>query len=72
MIVDNITLEDFIEFKKIGLELISGYYWSGDRDYRIQDEIRKIFNKRLEYKKQHDPFQQLYKLIMNSCYGKTI
>ncbi|KAK8836043.1 hypothetical protein M9Y10_040103 [Tritrichomonas musculus] len=72
MVVDNITLEDLIEFQKIEFELIRGYYWPGDRDYRIQDEIRKIFNKRLEYKKQHNPLQQLYKLIMNSCYGKTI
>ncbi|KAK8836564.1 hypothetical protein M9Y10_037498 [Tritrichomonas musculus] len=72
MVVDNITLEDLIEFQKIEFELIRGYYWSGARDYRIQDEIRKIFNKRLEYKKQHNPLQQLYKLIMNSCYGKTI
>ena len=72
MVVDNITLEDLIEFQKIEFELIRGYYWPGARDYRIQDEIRKIFNKRLEYKKQHNPLQQLYKLIMNSCYGKTI
>ena len=26
----------------------------------------------MEYKKQKNPLQQLYKLIMNSCYGKTI
>ena len=72
MVVDNITLEDLIEFQKIEFEIIRGYYWPGNRDYRIRDEIRKIFNKRLEYKKQKNPLQQLYKLIMNSCYGKTI
>ena len=38
----------------------------------IQDEIKKIFQKRVDYKKQKNPLQQLYKLIMNSCYGKTI
>ncbi len=68
----NITLEDLIEFQKIEFEFIRGYYWAGKRDYSIQEEIKKIFNKRLEYKKQHNPLQQLYKLIMNSCYGKTI
>ena len=72
MIVDNITLEDLIEFQKIEFELIRGYYWDGERDYTIQEEIRKIFQKRLDYKKQKNPLQQLYKLIMNSCYGKTI
>ena len=30
------------------------------------------FNKRLEYKALNNPLQELYKLIMNSCYGKTI
>ena len=72
MIVDNIYLEDLINFQGIEFELIKGYYWDGKKDYRIRDEIRKIFNKRVEYKKQKNPLQQLYKLIMNSCYGKTI
>ncbi len=72
MVVDNITLEDFIEFQQIEFKLIRGYYWDGKRDYRIQKAIRDIFNKRLEYKKQNNPLQNLYKLIMNSTYGKTI
>ena len=72
MVVDNITLEDLIEFQKIEFEFIRGYYWSGKRDYTIQNEIRNIFNKRIEYKKQKNPLQNLYKLIMNSTYGKTI
>ena len=72
MYVDNIELEDLINFQKIEFEFVKGYYWSGKRDYSIQKEIRNIFNKRLEYKKQKNPLQQLYKLIMNSCYGKTI
>lgn len=72
MIVDNITLEDLMEFQKIDFRIIRGYYWPGERDYTIQEEIKKIFEKRVEYKKQKNPLQQLYKLIMNSCYGKTI
>lgn len=72
MIVDNITLEDLIEFQKITFNVIRGYVWNGKRDYRIRYAIKKIFNKRLEYKAQHNSLEQLYKLIMNSCYGKTI
>ncbi len=72
MVVDNITLEDLIEYQKIEFQILRGYYWSGERDYTIQEQIRKIFEKRVEYKKQKNPLQQLYKLIMNSCYGKTI
>lgn len=72
VIVDNIFLEDLINFQQIEFELIKGYYWDGKKDYRIQEEIKKIFQKRVEYKQQKNPLQQLYKLIMNSCYGKTI
>ena len=72
MTVDNITLEDLIEFQQITFDVIRGYVWNGKRDYRIRDAIKKIFNKRSEYKEQHNSLEQLYKLIMNSCYGKTI
>ena len=78
MTVDNIALEDLVEFQKITYDIIKGYYWTGNRDYRIRDVIQEIFNKRVEYKKDKDangnpnPLEQLYKLIMNSCYGKTI
>ena len=72
MKVDNIMLEDLIEFQKIEFQVIKGYVWNGKRDYKIQQVIEQIFNKRLEYKKQHNPLEQLYKLIMNSSYGKTI
>ena len=70
--VDDIYLNDLIQFQHIEFELIRGYYWDGARDYSIQKVIRRIFNKRLEYKKVHNSLQQVYKLIMNSCYGKTI
>ena len=70
--VNDIELEDLIKYQHIEFDLIRGYYWDGKKDYRIQDFIKMLFNKRLEYKKQHNPLQQLFKLIMNSCYGKTI
>ena len=72
MVVDNIFLEDLVEFQKITYDVIRGYCWSGKKDYRIQEEIKRIFEKRLEYKKTDNPLQELYKLIMNSCYGKCI
>ena len=43
--VDNIRLEDLIEFQKIEFELIRGYYWNGKRNYTIQRIIRRLFNK---------------------------
>ena len=72
LVVDNIYLEDLINFQYITFDVIRGYGWTGKKDYRIQKVIKQIFNKRLEYKKTNNPLQQLYKLIMNSCYGKCI
>ena len=64
--------EDLIEFQQIEFQVIKGYVWNGNRDYRIQETIEKVFNSRLKYKAEHNPLEQLYKLIMNSSYGKTI
>ena len=79
MFVDDIYLEDLVKFQKIEFKVIRGYYWTGKKDYTIQEEIRRIFNKRVEYKNEiqpdgskGNPLQTLYKLIMNSCYGKCI
>ena len=35
MKVDNIMLEDLIEFQKIEFQVIKGYVWNGKRDYKI-------------------------------------
>ena len=72
MVVDNIALEDLIRYQKIEFNLVKGYYWNEGSDPTIQAVIRDIFQKRVEYKRQKNPLQQIYKLIMNSCYGKTI
>ena len=72
MVVDNIMLEDLIEFQKIEFKVVKGYVWNGKRDYKIRDVIKYVFDKRCEYKKAKNPLQELYKLIMNSAYGKTI
>ena len=72
MTVCDIELEDLIEFQQIEFRTLRGYYWTGEKHLEIQDCIKKIFTKRAEYKKQGNPIQNVYKLIMNSIYGKTI
>ena len=72
MVVDNIALEDLIEFQQIEFQIVKGYIWNGKRDYKIQEVIQKVFDSRLKYKAEKNPLEQLYKLIMNSSYGKTI
>ena len=72
MTVDDIFLEDLVNFQEIEFKVIRGYGWTGKKDYRIQEEIKNIFYKRKEYKKEGNSLEQLYKLIMNSTYGKCI
>jgi len=70
--VDKTTLEDLIKYQNIEFEVIKGYYFNEGRNYKINECIRKLFNERKEQKKKGNLIQEVYKLLMNSCYGKTI
>jgi hypothetical protein len=72
MVVDDIYLEDLIKFQQIEFEIIRGYYWDGKKDFGLQPLIRSIFEKRNYWKQLNNPLQAVYKLIMNSAYGKSI
>ena len=72
ILVDKTQLEDLIEFQKIEFEIIRGYYFDEDRNYKIQEVIKDLFEKRKEAKKNGNKIQETYKLLMNSIYGKTI
>lgn len=72
MTVCDIELEDLIKFQGIEFTSIRGFFWRGKKHTQIQKCIRGIFEKRAEYKKEKNPIQNVYKLIMNSIYGKTI
>ena len=70
--ISNIRLEDLVKFQGIECEVLRGYKWTSPKNDLIKKVIKHVFNKRLEYKKQGNPLQEIYKLIMNSAYGKTI
>lgn len=75
LFVDNIWLEDLKTFHQIEDEdivLKRGYYFDEGRNYTIQEVIQFLFEKRLEYKANKNPLEQIVKLLMNSCYGKSI
>jgi len=75
MYVNKISLEDIIEFHGImpnDFEIIDGYYFNEGRNNKIGEVIQKIFNLRIDFKNKKNPIQNLFKLIMNSSYGKTI
>jgi hypothetical protein len=70
--VDKYTLEDLIKFQDITFEVVRGYYFDEGYNTKVRDVITTIFNKRLDAKKQGNPIEMVYKLIMNSGYGKSI
>jgi len=70
--VDKISLEDLIKFHKIKFEIIKGYYYDEGRNPKVVEVIRDLFNERVKQKKLNNPIQNVYKLLMNSAYGKTL
>jgi DNA polymerase type B, organellar and viral len=72
MRVDKYTLEDLIQFHNITFDVVRGYYFNNGFNTKIKDTILFCFLERLKLKKEGNPAQEIYKLLMNSGYGKTI
>lgn len=70
--VDKIYFEDLINFHKIEYEILRGYYYNDGTNPKIKEVIQYLFNKRKELKKEGNKAEIIYKLLMNSAYGKTI
>lgn len=68
----HIELQDFIKYQEGEIEFINCIYWKGDKDVRMANFIRQIYDLRVDYKRQGNPMQEVLKLFMNSSYGKTI
>lgn len=72
IIVDKTTLEDLIEFHGIVFKFIRGYYFDEGFNSKIKEVIEFMFNERIKLKKEGNPLQNAYKLILNASYGKLI
>ena len=72
IVVDKITLEDLIKFQDVEFEIVRGYYYDEGFNTKINKVIEHLFNERLKKKAEGNPIQVVYKLLMNSAYGKTI
>lgn len=72
IIIDKTALEDLIRFQGVSFEIIQGYYFNNGFNSKITDIIKFLFNKRLELKAVKSPAEKIYKLILNSAYGKLI
>lgn len=72
---NKISFEDAIEYhglRENDYEIVKGYYFNEGRNPLIGKSICKVFQMRLDKKAEKCPSETLYKLVMNSSYGKTI
>jgi hypothetical protein len=72
MYVDKISLEDAIKFQNIEFDILQGYYFNQGRNNKITQVIKNLYDERVKLKQQKNPAQIVYKLLLNSVYGKTI
>lgn len=74
--VDKIGLEDLIKFHEMvperDFKIIKGYYFNEGRNFKSAKIIKFLYDERVKLKSVGNPAQAIYKLIMNSSYGKTI
>eukprot|EP00967_Tisochrysis_lutea_P029017 scaffold33911_cov32-Tisochrysis_lutea.AAC.6 len=71
VVVDRVKYEDLHRFQEIKCNIIKGYYFDQGRNPKIGQVARYIFTRRAQLKKEGNPLQEVFKLIMNSAYGKT-
>ena len=69
--IDKVSMQDAIEFQEMEFEVLEGYYFNDGFNVKIRPIIRGMFLNRLKMKAQKNPIQNVYKLLMNSSYGKT-
>lgn len=73
VVIDSITLEDYIKFHAIEYQLIDGVYWDGQVNRKMGEVINTLFEFRLKAKdEKKDALQLILKLMLNSAYGKTV
>ena len=72
IIIDSITLQDYINFHEIEYEVLDGVYWDGVFNKKMGELINNLFKTRMTYKKSKPALDNVIKLMLNSSYGKTI
>ena len=62
MRVSDIELEDLIKFQQIEFTIKQGYYWTGVKSDLFSKEMKRIYDLRVQYKKQKNPLQLILRL----------
>ena len=70
--IDRISLEELIKYHDIEFEVKTGVMFNEGYNDKIGKVVKKLYDLRTKYKKEKNPVQLLYKLMLNTAYGKTI
>jgi len=70
--IDKYTCEDLIQFQDVTFDVIRGYYFNNGRNNKINKTIEFLYTERSKRKANEDDSEIIFKLCMNSGYGKTI
>ena len=65
-------IKHLVELLEDEENLYSGYYFDEGYNDQICKTIQYLFNERVKKKKEGNAIQEVYKLLMNSAYGKLI
>lgn len=66
------ALDDAIKYQNIEYEIINGYYFNEGFNTDINTIITEIFNRRATLKREGNPAELIFKLLMNASYGKLL
>ena len=72
VIIDKVTLEDYIKLHDIEYQVLDGIFWNGMPNKKWKNIIYNLFQERLKYKKTNKPLANTLKLMLNSAYGKCL
>lgn len=73
LVLDKITLEDWITYQDIEYEFIEGVYWQDGGNTTIGNIVGNLYNERRKYIDEGNiSMSEVCKLALNSLYGKTI
>lgn len=73
VVIDKLTLEDWVKFHGITYEFVEGIYWEGIGNNKIGEFIYDLYQMRRKYiQEDNNVMNEICKLTLNSLYGKTL
>ena len=72
LVVDSILLKEWIKYCSIKYSFVRGVEWSVIDNIVMRDRMQTLFDMKISYPSEKKAIIKTIKLLMNSCYGKTI